>query len=106
VRRRPPEPRYPQTLDVKLDGLAHLSFAFLQGVAGRDHARQIRRVSAVIGRAVALDHNRILTHDSPLSCLLSLASVFIQPGRPLTSEDFTFRGDLRRRGRGGGLPTG
>jgi hypothetical protein len=52
-----------QALDVKLDGLAHLSFALFQAVAGHDHAGQIRCISAVVGRAVALDHDRVLTHD-------------------------------------------
>jgi hypothetical protein len=67
----------PQTLDMELDGLAHGGFDLFQGVAGRDHARQVRRVGAVVGRAVALDHDRILAHDSPLpACSAWLPSSF------------------------------
>jgi hypothetical protein len=70
-----------QTFDVKSDRLSHLCFALFQSVAGRNHARQVRRVGAVVGRAVALDHNRILAHNSPLRAS-SPASVFVQPSLP------------------------
>src|SRR5271166_78759 len=66
---------------MKLDGLAHFGFALFQSVTGRDHTRQVRRISAVVGRAVTLDHDRILAHDSPLP-EISLASVFVQPSLP------------------------
>src|SRR5260370_21366710 len=66
---------------MKLDGLTHLGFALFQSGTGRDHARQVRRVSAVVGGAIALDHDRILAHDSPLPGI-SLASIFVQPSLP------------------------
>src|ERR1700733_5152677 len=63
---------------MKLDGLTHLGFALFQGVSGRDHAWQVWRVSAVVGRTIAFDHDRILAHDSPLPGI-SLGSIFVQP---------------------------
>src|SRR5271169_2510836 len=66
---------------MKLDGLTHLGFALFQGVSGRDHAWQVRRVSAVVGGTIAFDHDRILAHDSPLPGI-SLASIFVQPSLP------------------------
>src|ERR1700722_5202824 len=66
---------------MKLDGLTHLGFALFEGVSGRDHAWQVRRVSAVVGGTIAGDHDRILAHDSPLPCI-SLASIFVQPSLP------------------------
>src|SRR5580658_1384865 len=67
----------PQALDMKLDRLAHRGFALLQGVAGRGHAGQVRRVGAVVSRTVALDHNRVLAHDSTIpACSAWLPSSF------------------------------
>lgn len=50
---------------MELDGLPYRGFALLQCFAGRGYASEVRGVGAVIGGAVALDHDRILAHDSP-----------------------------------------
>jgi len=55
----------PQAFDVECDGFTHLGFALFQSAPRRNDTGQVRRVGAVVGRAVTLDNDHVLGHDFP-----------------------------------------
>lgn len=77
--------RQPQTLDVELDRIMHLSLHFLPRAAGSHATRQIRRISRESGGG-PLNNDQISAHFSPdcLRMLFCVPGARSSPGLPGT----------------------